>query len=129
MRLLVDTQCWLWLCTAPERFSPERRRQLERADTTLLLSAASAWEIAIKFELGKLALPERPADYVPGRLRLTKTSTLAIGESHALEVAELPRHHRDPFDRLIIAQARLERLTILTADPQFDRYDVQLLDP
>ena len=129
MRLVIDTQCWLWLNTAPERFSPERRRQLERSDTELLLSAASAWEIAIKFALGKLPLPERPAEYVPSRMRLTRTATLPVNDAHALHVAELPRHHRDPFDRLIIAQAQIERLPILTGDPQFGAYEVDTVEP
>jgi PIN domain nuclease of toxin-antitoxin system len=129
MKLLVDTQCWLWLSTAPERFSAERRRQIDRADTELLLSAASAWEIAIKFGLGKLLLPEQPQSYVPSRMRLTRTISLPILEAHALGVAELPRHHRDPFDRLIIAQAQIERLPILTADPLFAPYDVDTIEP
>ena len=129
MKLLVDTQCWLWLSTAPERFSAERRRQIDRSDTELLLSAASAWEMAIKFALGKLPLPERPEAYVPSRMRLTRTTSLPVTEAHALQVAELPRHHRDPFDRLIVAQAQLERLPILTADPLFAPYDVETLEP
>jgi PIN domain nuclease of toxin-antitoxin system len=129
MRLLVDTQCWLWMNAAPERLSPPVRRQIERNDTELFFSAASAWEIAIKFALGKLPLPEPPAKYVPNRLRLTRTAVLAITDRHALHVADLPSHHRDPFDRLIIAQAQIERLRILTADPQFDSYDVDVLAP
>jgi len=129
MKLLVDTQCWLWLSAAPERFSEERRRQFARSDTDLVLSAASAWEIAIKFALGTLHLPEPPSEYVPSRLRLTRTSTLPVSDRHALRVADLPHHHRDPFDRLLIAQAQLEKLPILTADPQFAAYDVDVLEP
>lgn len=129
MKILVDTQCWLWMNAAPERLSARMRQQIERSDTELFLSVASAWEIAIKFVLGKLPLPEAPAKYVPSRLRLTRTEALAITDRHALHVAELPSHHRDPFDRLIIAQAQIERLAILTADPQFDSYDVDVLSP
>jgi PIN domain nuclease of toxin-antitoxin system len=94
-----------------------------------LLSAASSWEIAIKYALGKLPLPQPPAEYVPSRMARSRTKPLVIEHGHALHVATLPSHHRDPFDRLIIAQAHLERLPVLTADPQFERYDVQLLAP
>ena len=78
---------------------------------------------------GKLPLPEPPTAYVPRRLIDTQTTVIAISERHALHVAELPPHHRDPFDRLIIAQAQLERLRIVTADPQFDPYDVDVIPP
>lgn len=114
---------------APERLSARVRQQLQRSDTELFLSAASAWEIAIKVALGKLTLPEVPAKYVPSRMQVTHTSSLAITDQHALRVAELPSHHRDPFDRLIIAQAQIERLPILTADPQFEAYEVDVISP
>ena len=127
MNLIVDTQCWLWMSIAPERLSAAARRLVEARETTLMLSAASAWEIAIKHQLGKLHLPTPPADYVPSRLRLLRTSSLPISHEHALRTGELPRHHRDPFDRLIVAQAQLERVAILTADRHFAPYDVEIL--
>ena len=105
--MLIDTQCWLWLNTAPERFSAGVRRDLEKPETERFLSAASVWEIAIKYAIGKLPLPARPLEYVPARLRLTRVSPLSISDRHAAYVAELPPHHRDPFDRLIIAQAHI----------------------
>jgi PIN domain nuclease of toxin-antitoxin system len=129
VKLLFDTQCWLWMTSAPERFSPERRAQLEHPRTELLFSAVSAWEIAIKHGLGKLRLPESPGDYVASRLRDTHTLPLSVSWEHAIRVSNLPPHHRDPFDRLLIAQAQLEQLPILTADPAFARYDVELLSP
>lgn len=104
-------------------------RRLERSDTERWLSAASAWEIATKFALGKLPLPERPSRYVPSRLQLTRTTVLSISERHALQTADLPAHHRDPFDRLIIAQAQVERLAILTSEPLFEPYDVDVIEP
>jgi PIN domain nuclease of toxin-antitoxin system len=129
MKFLLDTQCWLWLNTEPNKISATLREQLERSETERLLSAASAWEIAIKFALGKLPLPESPAIYVPRRLRDTQTAVMAITEHHALHVADLPPHHRDPFDRLIIAQAQIERLRVVTADPHFGSYDVDVIAP
>lgn len=127
--MLVDTQCFLWMTSAPGRFSTVTRRLLQSQTTTLFFSAASAWEIAIKHGLGKLALPGQPSEYVEDRLRRTRTTPLPISVAHGLRVAELPPHHRDPFDRLLIAQAQLERLPVLTADRQFAAYDVEIVQP
>ena len=124
MKILLDTQCWLWMVLSPDRLSASARALVETGDNELYLSAASAWEIAIKHSLGKLRLPEPPTRYVPSRLDVMQTQTLPIEHSHALHVATLPPHHRDPFDRLLIAQAQLEELPILTADPVFARYEV-----
>jgi len=124
MRILLDTQCWLWMSLSPERFSPHARSLVEATEHELHLSAASAWEIAIKHALGKLRLPEPPARYVPTRLDALGVRPLPIEHAHALHVAALPAHHRDPFDRLLIAQAQLDDLSILTADPLFTAYDV-----
>jgi PIN domain nuclease of toxin-antitoxin system len=126
-RLLVDTQIWLWMLASPERFSAEGREVVESASTELLLSAASAWEIAIKYSLGKLSLPESPEEYVPRLLRKTRTDALPVQHAHALRAAGLPLHHRGPFDRLIIAQAQVEGLPIMSADPHFAAYDVELV--
>jgi len=126
MRLLIDTHCWLWMQVSPERFAPDVAQLLEDPRHDLLLSAASAWEIAIKYALGKLPLPTEPVRYVPSRMEASGTSGLAISHAHALRVAELPPHHRDPFDRILIAQAQLEKLTLLTADRQLAAYDVEL---
>jgi PIN domain nuclease of toxin-antitoxin system len=129
VRLLVDTQCWLWMTSQPQRFSAAVRDQLTRGSTELLLSAACAWEIAVKHALGKLRLPDLPPAYIASRLRETRTLPLAISVQHAAHVSTLPAHHRDPFDRLIVAQAQIERVTILTADPVFSAYDVEILKP
>lgn len=124
MKILLDTQCWLWMAASPERFSAAARALVEASDNELCLSAASAWEIAIKYALGKLRLPEPPARYVPSRLDALRTLALPIEHGHALHVATLPPHHRDPFDRLLVAQAQVEDLPILTADPLLSRYEV-----
>jgi PIN domain nuclease of toxin-antitoxin system len=103
------------------------RSLVESGQNELYLSAASSWEIAIKHALGKLRLPEPPARYVPSRLDKLRVLPLAIDHRHALHVTALPAHHRDPFDRLIVAQAQLEDLPVLTADPQLDLYDITVL--
>ncbi len=122
--LLLDTHVFLWLQTDPERLGESLGLiTAERAD--LLLSAASAWEIAIKYQVGRLPLPEPPERYVPSRLRAIGARGLAVEHAHALGVAALAPLHRDPFDRLIVAQARMLDLTIVTADAAVSQYPVQ----
>lgn len=111
---------------SPRRFTPQALALLEDPENELLLSAASSWEIAIKHALGKLVLPIPPTEYVPSRMTTSGVKGLAIEHSHALQVATLPRHHRDPFDRLLIVQAQIEKLQILTADRQFQPYEVEI---
>ncbi|MGQ0623626.1 MAG: type II toxin-antitoxin system VapC family toxin [Sporichthyaceae bacterium] len=127
MRILLDTHVWLWMLAAPERLSPAARTQVEDPAITLLLSAASSWEIAIKWGLGKLDLPEPPERYVPDRLRSSGVTALPVEHSHVLRVAELPRHHRDPFDRVLIGAALVEGVPIMSADRAFDPYPVERL--
>ena len=115
------------MCGAPDRFTDAGRKRIASPDNHLFLSAASAWEIAIKYSIGKLRLPLPPTDYVRTRVMRTDTTELSITHGHALRVATLPRHHRDPFDRLLIAQAQVEGLRIMTSDTQFDSYDVETL--
>ena len=112
-----------------KRLSPATRALLQDPENQLFLSAASSWEIAIKYALGKLPLPLPPLEYVLGRMETSGTSPLPVQHSHALQAGSLPRQHADPFDRLLIAQAQLENLRILTADPQFEAYGVDLLHP
>lgn len=127
MKLLLDTHAWLWMLGAPERFNPEARALVEDEETVLLLSSASSWEIAIKWSLGKLDLPEPPEPFVLSRLDSSAVTPLSIEHSHALQVANLTHHHRDPFDRLLIAQAMVERVPILTADAAFDPYPIEVV--
>lgn len=128
MRYLLDTHVWLWMLTAPERLSPGARRAITDSHTDLVLSAASSWEIAIKYAIGRLPLPEVPETYVPSRMRISGVEGLPVEHSHALRVAALQPHHRDPFDRLLVAQAQLEHLSIITVDPVFNLYEVEVLD-
>jgi len=125
--VLLDTHCWLWWIADPDRISAEARARIADPHTTILFSAASSWEIAIKCATGRLALPEPPEDFVIPRLARDGFLPLAVRHVHALRVAGLPPHHRDPFDRLLIAQAQVERVPIVTADHQFAAYDVELI--
>ena len=127
MTLLIDTHCWLWWLTEPEKLRAPAVALLNEAATKILLSAVSSWEIAIKYSLGKLDLPEPPEEFVAARLRRDRIQALAIEHSHALKTAGLPYHHRDPFDRLLVAQAMVLDIPIMTVDPAFDAYEVQVI--
>lgn len=126
MQLLLDTHVFLWLLAEPDRLG-RHIGSLEDPNNELLLSAASSWEIAIKIQLGRLDLPDDPKRYVPDRMRAIGAEPLPIEHNHALAVSELPPLHRDPFDRMLVAQARDLRLTIVTADVQIARYEVETL--
>ena len=128
MRLLLDTQIFLWMNTSPERLG-NLQSPIQDPSNQLFLLAASSWEVAIKCGLGRLTLPETPAEYIPSRMVATGVGGLAVEHAHALAVAKLDDHHRDPFDRLIVAQSILENLTVATADPVFSRYTQNLIGP
>lgn len=117
------------MLAAPDRLSAAGRQHLLAPEHDLYLSAASAWEIAIKASLGRLRLPVDPAEYVRTRLVQSQTVPLSITHEHALRVGSLPDHHRDPFDRLLIAQAQLEGLVIMTPDAHFSAYEVEIIRP
>jgi PIN domain nuclease of toxin-antitoxin system len=121
VRILLDTHVFLWLNTEPERLG--RSLAITRdPENELMLSAASSWEIAIKYGLGKLPLPEPPLQWVANKMMEISADGIAVEHSHALTVSSLPQLHRDPFDRLLVAQARLLNLTLLTADPAVAQY-------
>jgi PIN domain nuclease of toxin-antitoxin system len=128
VNFLLDTSTWIWSTSEPERLSKLARDLLgEREHHLFHLSAASAWEIAIKSSLGKLKLPAPAAEYVPATLIRQAIRSLPVTTSHAVAVEDLPFHHNDPFDRLLIAQAKLEGLIILTSDTDFRRYAVKVV--
>jgi PIN domain nuclease of toxin-antitoxin system len=127
MKVLLDTHIWLWSLADPSRLSKESKRILGSRRNAIHLSAASAWEMAIKVSIGKLELPEPVETYVPTRMARQGITPLPITHAHALKVSTLPPHHRDPFDRLLVAQAMVERLSLLTADPIFARYGIDLI--
>ncbi|MCY3547206.1 MAG: type II toxin-antitoxin system VapC family toxin [Gemmatimonadetes bacterium] len=127
MSYLLDTHCWLWLQTTPERLPAELLDILADRSVGLFLSAASAWELGVKHAAGRIELPESPGDYVREGMRRGGVRELSMSHSHALEAAALPPHHRDPVDRMLVAQARLERLTLVTADRVLAAYDVDLI--
>lgn len=125
MTLLVDTHAFLWFMTGDGRLSATARRAIEE-DGEWWLSAASVWELSIKSSLKRLVLPAPAADYVAEKVQ-SGLRVLAVEWVHAAMVERLPFHHRDPFDRLLVAQAQVERAGIVTSDPVFRRYGVRVV--
>ncbi|HKP76612.1 MAG TPA: type II toxin-antitoxin system VapC family toxin [Longimicrobiaceae bacterium] len=124
MRALLDTHTFLWFISGNERLSSRARELIEARENSMLVSAASLWEIAIKHSLGKLTLDHPFAELIPDQLRRQGIGVLGIEVSHLTELVTLPPHHRDPFDRLLVAQARVESLPVISVDPALDRYGV-----
>jgi PIN domain nuclease of toxin-antitoxin system len=125
MRLLLDTHTFLWWVRGGPGLSRRARSAIANSRNECFVSVASGWEIAIKVSLGKLRI-DAPLDrFVPEQLAANGFQPLSIGLKHTARVARLPFHHRDPFDRLLVAQAIEEELAVATADPIFARYGVK----
>lgn len=125
MRALLDTHTFLWWTADDPRLSRKARRIMADGRNELYLSAASGWEMAIKARLGRLQLGEDLERFVHEQMALNGIEGLPVYMNHTLHVYALPDHHGDPFDRLLVAQAQLEGLPILTGDPQIARYEVE----
>lgn len=123
---LLDTHVWLWLIAEPERLPTDFVDEIRSPTVDLFLSAASSWELSIKHALGKISLPTDPTHFVPHNMALTGVSGLPVRHTHALAVAGLPHHHRDPFDRLLVAQTQIENLCLATADSAMKAYEVEM---
>ena len=126
MRVLLDTHLLLWALSQPSKLSSAIRKQIISAE--VYVSAASIWEISIKSSLRRLELSGLLLEKIPEDLERHGFSALPINFRHALAVHDLPFHHSDPFDRMLIAQAQCEDLVLLTADPSIMAYDVRTLD-
>lgn len=124
MNYLLDTHILLWALTEPKRLTPAARAAIVDRSNSVFVSVASGWEIAIKYGLGKLPLPLPPGDLVPQGIERSGFQLAPIRLEHALAVADLPKHHADPFDRLLITQALIDNLTIVTVDKVFAKYSV-----
>lgn len=115
------------MAASPQRLSQQARAWIADPEVTVFLSMASCWEMAIKYALQKLNIVQPPETFIPSLVAYHRLTLLPVELRHVFEVTRLAHHHRDPFDRMLIAQARLERLPILTADRRFDRYEVETL--
>lgn len=125
MNLLLDTHTFLWAVDDSPRLSAGARGAIRDGNNMVFVSAATAWEISIKAAIGKLTIPQ--GGYLD-ELRLHRFTPLHITAEHALAVAGLPPHHKDPFDRLLIAQAQIENLTLVTEDSRIKQYAVRVIE-
>ncbi len=127
MSILIDTHVFLWAAGVGGRLSESAEKLLKEPGQPVFLSAASAWEIAIKWSKGRLTLPASPSEVVNNVVAAAGITQLSVTFRDACAVADLPFHHKDPFDRLLVSQARTHGLRIMTADPILERYDVDVI--
>lgn len=127
MRLLLDTHAFLWFITADPRLSATAEQAIREPENSPLLSIASVWEIAIKVNQGRLPIPQPLDRFIPKQLESNGVAVLPIELHHTYEIARMPLHHRDPFDRLLISQAISENIPLLSTDTAFDAYPVTRL--
>jgi PIN domain nuclease of toxin-antitoxin system len=123
MKILLDTHTFLWFVNDSVQLSLEAKSLLE-SEIALYLSIASLWEIAIKVRTGKMTLPKPFDEYLPQQIQLNEIEILQIDLRHLNVITTLPLHHRNPFDRLLIAQVMVEQATIVSADVAFDQYGI-----
>ena len=127
MRLLLDTHAFLWWVEGAPELGKRARTAIANPENEVLFSVASGWELAIKLSLGKLRLDQNLGRFIPEQLRLNAFTLLDVRLPHVARVADLPFYHRDPFDRLLAAQALEDDLTIVTTDRIFRKYDVTVV--
>jgi PIN domain nuclease of toxin-antitoxin system len=127
MRILLDTHIFLWFISGDTQLSTDVRDAIRDPDNEVYLSAISVWEVIVKYQLGKLPLPEHPETYLPKQRDLHQIASLALDESSVIQLAKLPPLHRDPFDRMLICQALQNSLTIATVDTAIRAYSVSVM--
>ena len=127
MKILADTHTFLWFVTDAPQLSTKAKLILEAPDTERFLSIGSIWEIAIKTGLGKLALRKPLEEFLPEQLAINRFTLLNLTTEHAFRVARLPLHHRDPFDRMLVAQCLAENLPLVSSDATLDAYGIKRL--
>ncbi|MBR8839801.1 MAG: type II toxin-antitoxin system VapC family toxin [Stigonema ocellatum SAG 48.90 = DSM 106950] len=127
MKILLDTHIFLWFISGDSRLSTDVRDAIRDSDNAVYLSVVSLWESIIKYQLGKLPLPEPPETYLPKQRDLHQIASLAIDESSVAQLAKLPLLHRDPFDRMLICQALQNSLTIATLDAAVRAYSISVI--
>jgi PIN domain nuclease of toxin-antitoxin system len=126
MKLLLDTHTFLWWITDDPQLSTIAREFMADGHNTLYWSAASSWEVSIKYALGRMPLPEAPEQFLPAEIEKNRIESLPIIDVHAFLAGQLPHHHRDPFDRMLVAQAQVESLALISNDQQLNHYDVEI---
>jgi PIN domain nuclease of toxin-antitoxin system len=125
VRALLDTHSFLWFIAGDPRLSEHARRIVADQENEVLISTASLWEIAIKVSIGKLGLAHPYEEFIPEQLERQQIAVLGVDLAHLAAVSKLPLYHRDPFDRLIVAQALSESVSVISVDEAFDLYSIQ----
>lgn len=125
MQLLLDTHAFIWSAASPQTLSSSARNAIQDPANDVYVSSAVVWEIAIKYGLGKITLPLKPESWIPSRIIALGFKSLPIRQEHALAVLALPNHHDDPFDRIMVAQAQIEGLALVTRDSRVQKYSVR----
>lgn len=126
MKLLLDTHTFLWWISDDPKLSAKALELIGDNRNILYWSAASSWEVSIKYALGRLPLPETPEQFLPAELGKNRIESLPIVDAHAFQAGLLPRHHRDPFDRMLVAQAQVESLGLISNDKRLSLYNVDV---
>ena len=127
MKFLLDTCTFVWLVAEPKRISGRVAEALDARDASMTLSDVTVWEIGLKWRAGKIKLPQPPRNWIAEQARVWNLSSLAIKRRHLFRETELPGYHRDPFDRLLVAQALEEEMIIATPDPAIRQYPVPVV--
>ena len=127
MKLLLDTHIFLWYISGDKNLTDEARDQIRNSTNAVYLSVVSLWEAAVKYQIGKLPLPQQPESYLPEQRGRHRISSLSLDEGSVKQLASLPMLHRDPFDRMLICQAKEHDLTIVTVDPLIQAYSIATL--
>ncbi len=127
MKVLLDTHIFIWAISGDDRLSLAHRAAFQNPNCELILSVASVWEMLIKYSVGKLSIPSPATRFIIDEMERTDVSVLQISRAHLAELEMLPMIHRDPFDRMLVAQAKSEQMPILTDDREIKKYDVALL--
>lgn len=126
MKILLDTHTFIWWDSEPFKLSPQALNMCQNPENVLLVSVTSLWEMQIKLQLGKLKLHKPLVELVSGQQQINKIEILDVKLEHIMALGELPPHHKDPFDRLLIAQTNIEKATLLSKDPIFAKYIVKV---
>lgn len=126
MKILLDTHIFLWYISGDKRLSIDKRDGIRDSSNEVYLSVVSVWEAIIKYQLGKLPLPQPPETYLPIQRQQHQIMSLTLNEDSVTHLAQLPAVHRDPFDRILIRQANVHGLSLMTDDPMIQQYSVQI---
>lgn len=127
MKLLLDTHVFLWYITADKKLPPKFQEEIQNPENQVYLSVVSLWELIIKYQIGKLPLPEPPQLFIPTERERHQIESLRLDEDSVRYLAELPQQHRDPFDRMLICQAQVNQMTLVTSDNAILQYTITTL--